>query len=47
MRKSNKDVWPLLDNQKVKEESSVDKLARLVGESEQIRNNYYKNICRT
>lgn len=32
MRKSHKDVWPLLDNQKVKEESLVDKLQREVDE---------------
>lgn len=43
MRKSHKNVWPLLDNQKVKEESLVDKLSRLVNESESIRNNFYKH----
>jgi hypothetical protein len=29
MRTSNKNVWPLLDNQKVKEESLVDKFRKL------------------
>lgn len=38
MRKSNKDVWPLLDNQVVKIESAVDKLKRLIKESKDIRN---------
>lgn len=37
MRTSNKNVWPLLDNQKVKEESLVDKLKRQIKESEGIR----------
>lgn len=43
MRTSNKDIWPLLDNQKVIEEALVDKLSRLVSESESIRNNFYKH----
>lgn len=43
MKISNKNIWDLLRNQKVKEESLVDKLKRLVGESEQIRNNFYKH----
>lgn len=38
MKISNKNVWPLLDNQKVKEESAIDELKRLVTESENIRN---------
>lgn len=46
MRKSHKNVWPLLDNQKVKEESLVDKLSRLVSESESIRNKFYKLIIK-
>ena len=32
MRISNKNVWPLLDNQKVREEALVDKLQREVNE---------------
>lgn len=43
MRISNKDVWSLLDNQKVKEEAPLQKLQRLVNESENIRNNFYKH----
>lgn len=43
MRKSHKDVWPLLDNQKVREESAVDKLQREVNELRAI-NNIYKII---
>lgn len=42
MRKSNKDVWPLLDNQVVKIESAVDKLKRLIKESQDIRNFKFK-----
>lgn len=42
MRTSNKDVWPLLDNQKVREESAIDKLKRLVKESEDIRKFKFK-----
>lgn len=42
MRKSHKDVWPLLDNQKIKEESLVDKLKRLIKESQDIRNFKFK-----
>lgn len=42
MRKSHKDVWPLLDNQKVKEESLVDKLQRQVRELQDIRNFKFK-----
>lgn len=42
MRKSHKDVWPLLDNQKVKEESLVDKLQRQVKELQDIRNFKFK-----
>ena len=42
MRKSNKDVWPLLDNQIVKEESLVDKLQRQVKELQDIRNFKFK-----
>ena len=42
MRKSHKDVWPLLDNQKVKEESLVDKLQRQVKELQDIRNLKFK-----
>jgi len=38
MRTSNKNVWPLLDNQKVKIEYPLEKLKRLVKESEDIRN---------
>lgn len=37
MRKSNKDVWSLLDNQVVKIESAVDKLKRQVKELQDIR----------
>jgi hypothetical protein len=37
MRTSNKNIWDLLDNQKVKEESLVDKLKRQIKESEDIR----------
>lgn len=37
MKISNKNVWPLLDNQKIKKESAIDKLKRLVTESENIR----------
>ena len=43
MRISNKDMWDLLDNQKVIEESPLQKLQRLVSESESIRNNFYKH----
>ena len=42
MRKSHKDVWSLLDNQKVKEESLVDKLQRQVKELQYIRNFKFK-----
>lgn len=42
MRKSHKDVWVLLDNQKVKEESLVDKLKREVRELQDIRNFKFK-----
>lgn len=42
MRKSHKDVWVLLDNQKVKEESLVDKLQRQVKELQNIRNFKFK-----
>lgn len=42
MRKSHKDVWVLLDNQKVKEESLVDKLQRQVKELQDIRNFKFK-----
>ena len=42
MRKSHKDVWSLLDNQKVKEESLVDKLQRQVKELQDIRNFKFK-----
>jgi len=42
MRKSHKDVWVLLDNQKVKEESLVDKLQRQVRELQDIRNFKFK-----
>lgn len=38
MRTSHKNVWPLLENQKVKEESLVDKLKRQIKESGDIRN---------
>jgi hypothetical protein len=37
MRISNKNVWPILDNQKVIEEAPLQKLQRLVSESENIR----------
>lgn len=42
MRKSHKDVWVLLDNQKVKEESLVDKLQRQVKELQDIKNFKFK-----
>lgn len=42
MRKSNKDVWPLLDNQVVKLESMVDKLKREVKELQDIKNFKFK-----
>lgn len=45
MRTSNKDVWPLLDNQKVKEEAPVEKLKRLVKESEDIRKFRIMNVA--
>lgn len=42
MRTSNKNVWDLLDNQKVKVESLVDKLAREVKELQDIKNFKFK-----
>ena len=42
MRKSQKHVWPLLDNQVVKLESLVDKLKREVKELQDIKNFKFK-----
>lgn len=42
MRISNKNVWDLLDNQKVKEESLVDKLKRQLNELQDIKNFKFK-----
>jgi len=42
MRTSNKNVWDLLDNQKVKDESLVDKLQRQLKELQDIRNLKFK-----
>lgn len=44
MRTSNKNVWPLLDNQKVKEESLVDKLQREVNELQSMNNRFIENL---
>lgn len=44
MRISNKNVWPLLDNQKVKEESLVDKLQREVNELQAMNNRFIENL---
>lgn len=45
MRISNKNVWPLLDNQKVIEETPSQKLQRLVSESENIRKFRLMNVA--
>lgn len=45
MRTSNKDIWPLLDNQKVIEETPSQKLQRLVSESENIRKFRLMNVA--
>lgn len=45
MRISNKNVWSLLDNQKVKEEAPLQKLQRLVSESENIRKFRLMNVA--
>lgn len=45
MRISNKNVWSLLDNQKIKIEYPLEKLQRLVKESEDIRNFRIMNVA--
>lgn len=47
MRISNKNVWDLLDNQKVKEESLIDKLQREVDELHAMNNRIIENITLT